>query len=385
MPDSSSSQLAGNLSTMSLADLLQWLCLGRKTGTLHLQNGRVRKQVYLHEGHLVSAGSNISRERLGQFLLHHGRITDGDLRAALSAQASNNKPLGEIFCDMGLMDQAGLINILQLKAEETIYDLFLWEEGNFHFNAGELPDWSVTQIRLDLTGLIMEGVRRKDEMGLIRQTLPSNRVRLALTDRGRNASGLEAFDRSLLELVQRKLSVSGICSQSRAPEFVLLKRIHDLIEQGLLSVVEDGSGRQLPLDQLPFDECLQHCHSFLEDEDLPAVVECLASLRPRAGEESGGPAEVERLVTSATELIYSTMISPNLVPKMKRSLDTLVSMTFSAEEGFVVSSIDGTTDIRSLVQISPVSEYDTLLIFRRLLDEGVIDLTGTADIQPRRG
>lgn len=370
---------------MSLADLLQWLCLGRKTGTLHLQNGRVRKQVYLHEGHLVSAGSNISRERLGQFLLHHGRISEGDLRAALSAQASDNRPLGELFCEMGLIDEEGLIGILQLKAEETIYDLFLWDEGNFHFNSGELPDWSVSQIRLDLTGLIMEGVRRKDEMGLIRQLLPSNRVRLAVTGRGRAATEGEAFDRGLIELVQRGHTVAEICSQSRAPEFVLLKRLYDLIEQGLLEVAEDLSSRRQTPDELSFDECERLCRAGLEDEDLPTVVECLAALRRRTGEAPGGAEEVTRLEKAATELLYSTMISPDLVPKLKRSLETLMTMNFCAEEGFVVSRIDGTTDIRSLVQISPVSEYDTLLIFRRLLDDDVIDLTGTADIQPRRG
>jgi hypothetical protein len=369
---------------MSLADLLQWLCLGRKTGTLHLQNGRVRKQVYLHEGHLVSAGSNVSSERLGQFLLHHGRITEGDLRAALSAQAGDNRPLGEFFCEMGLIDKDGLIGILQLKAEETIYDLFLWDKGNFHFDDGALPHWSMTRIRLDLTGLIMEGVRRKDEMGLIRQRLPSTHVRLAVTERSSAVTGGEAFDRRLIELVQRGHTVAEICRQSRAPEFVLLKRLHDLIEQGLLEVAEDLSSRRQAPEDLPFDDCARLCRTALEDEDLTAVVESLASLRRQAGEAPDGTDEVARLEKAATELIYSTMISPDLMPKMKRSLDTLVTMNLGTEEGFVVSRIDGTTDIRSLVQISPVSEYDTLLIFRRLLDEDVIDLTGTADIQPRK-
>lgn len=385
MPDPSSSQLAGNLSTMDLADLLQWLCLGHKTGTLHLQNGRVRKQVYIHEGKLVSAGSNLPRERLGQFLLHHGRITEEDLRAALSDQESSGRPLGEILCGMGILDEQSLIGILQLKAEETIYDLFLWDEGNFHFVADQLPDWSMTQISLDVTGLIMEGVRRKDEMGLIRQTLPTNRVRLAVNDgRAAQADALQGFDWQLVNLVRQGLTVAEISDHSRAPEFILLTRLHDFVEQGLLRVERDLSGEHQTPDKLSFEECLNRCRQSLDAEDLQTAIDCLTELRGRAAQEPGGVETLTALEQTASGLIFSTMISPTHIPALKRSLKDLVEMELSAEEGFIVSRIDGVMDIRSVIQISPVSEFDTLLIFRRLLSEEVIDLTGTGEILPRK-
>ncbi len=385
MPDSSPTQLAGNLSTMNLADLLQWICLGHKTGTLHLQNGSIRKQVYILEGKLVSAGSNISRERLGQFLLHHGRITEDDLRAALSHQAAGGKTLGEILCRLGKLNQASLLSILQLKAEETIYDLFHWNKGNFHFVADKLPEWAMTEIRLDVTMLIMEGLRRKDEMEMIRQTLPTNRILLAVNDgREADAEALTGFDRHVVNLVRRGLTIAGIKDNSRAPEFILLKRLHEFVEQGLLRVERNLSSEDRDPDQLTFVECLNRCRQNLADEDLNATLQSLDSLRTQAQGEPGGEAALAGLEKSTAELIYSTIISPNHVPVLKHGLDQLVEMKFSAEEGFIVSRIDGVTDIRSVVQISPVSEFDTLLIFRRLLEEEVIDLTGTGEIIPRK-
>lgn len=385
MSDPSSSQLSGNLSTMNLADLLQWVCLGRKTGTLHLQNGRIRKQVYIHEGKLISAGSNLSRERLGQFLLHHGRITEEDLRAALSTQESGGQPLGQILCEMGILDQESLIDILQLKAEETIYDLFLWNEGNFHFVADQLPDWSMTQISLDVVGLTLEGVRRKDEMGLIRQTMPTNRMLLAVsTDRAVEADALTGFDRHLVDLVRQGLTIADIGERTRAPEFVLLKRLHDFVEQGLLQVEQDLSPAPLSPDHLSFDEGLDRCRQCLDAEDLSGTLHCLEVLRGQASGEPGGKNALATLEQAAAELIYTTIISPTHIPVLKRGMDELVNLNLSAEEGFIVSRIGAGMDIRSVIQVSPVSEFDTLIIFRRLLDEQVIDLTGTGEITPRR-
>ncbi len=385
MSESSSSQLNGNLSTMNLADLLQWVCLGHKTGTLHLQNGRIQKQVYIHEGKLVSAGSNLPRERLGQFLLHHGRITEENLRAALSDQKSGGRPLGEILCGMGILHQESLIGILQLKAEETIYDLFLWNEGNFYFVADQLPDWSMTQISLDVTGLTLEGVRRKDEMEQIRQILPSNRMLLAVNkDRAAQADRLTGFDRHLVDLVRQGHTIAQIAERSRAPEFILLTRLHEFVEQGLLQVERDLSEDQRSADQLSFDEGLARCRQCLDAEDLSGALPCIAVMRGQAADEPGGRELVGELKKAAVALIYFTIISPNHIPVIKPGMDQRVDLELNAEEGFIVSRIDGVMDIRSVIQVSPVSEFDTLIIFRRLLGEQVIDLTGTGEITRRR-
>ncbi len=46
--------LTGNLRTMSLPDILQWISTGRKTGTLHLERRSVRKRIAFRDGqHLL--------------------------------------------------------------------------------------------------------------------------------------------------------------------------------------------------------------------------------------------------------------------------------------------------------------------------------------------
>jgi tetratricopeptide (TPR) repeat protein len=68
-------------------------------------------------------------------------------------------------------------------------------------------------------------------------------------------------------------------------------------------------------------------------------------------------------------------IALDTVPVLKRSLEDLSRMTLEPQEGFVLSRINGEWDVRSILKICPLSETEVLLIFKRLQDEGLIELT----------
>ena len=59
---------------------------------------------------------------------------------------------------------------------------------------------------------------------------------------------------------------------------------------------------------------------------------------------------------------------------LEPTLDDLRAMSFSPEEGFILSRINGSADIASIVKISPLSELDSLLVFWKLSQSGQITL-----------
>ena len=61
--------ITGNLKTMELAELLQWLSQGRKSGTLHINNSKVEKKIFFEEGTIVSSAASDPKEYLGHFLV----------------------------------------------------------------------------------------------------------------------------------------------------------------------------------------------------------------------------------------------------------------------------------------------------------------------------
>src|SRR5205823_11942055 len=56
-----------------------------------------------------------------------------------SKQENEGRLIGSILIADGLLSEDDLRGSLQAKAEETIYDLFLWPEGKFEFKDGEEP------------------------------------------------------------------------------------------------------------------------------------------------------------------------------------------------------------------------------------------------------
>ena len=173
--------LRGDLKTMGLPDVLQWIATGRKTGTLHVERGSIQKRIIVREGNIFSSWSNDPRESLGQFLIRLGLVTEEQLFKALLGQEEQNQLLGSLLLADGTLCEHDLKKALKAKAEETLYDLFLWPSGEFEFHEGEVPvDIRITY-ETPVTPVILEGIRRVDEWKRIREVFPTMETTFAVT------------------------------------------------------------------------------------------------------------------------------------------------------------------------------------------------------------
>ena len=181
--------LTGNLRTMSLPDILQWIAQGQKTGTLHLERRSIQKRIVVREGQIFSSWSNDPRESLGQFLIRERMVTEEQLFKALLGQEEKGRLIGSILVSEGVLDEEDLRLALQAKAEETIYDLFLWPEGEFEFKEGEFPYDVLIYFEMPVTPVILEGIRRVDEWNRIRAVFPSMEVTFKVPGLARRPRG----------------------------------------------------------------------------------------------------------------------------------------------------------------------------------------------------
>src|SRR5713226_3572267 len=132
--------VSGNLKTMLPGDLLQWLSLGQKTGTLVVRNKGVEKKIFFRNGRVISSASSDPREYLGQFLISHGFLTEQELVKAMEVQQQSGILLGKILVMIDVIPEEDLLRLMRLKAEEEIYEIFLWSEGDFQFADDQLPE-----------------------------------------------------------------------------------------------------------------------------------------------------------------------------------------------------------------------------------------------------
>jgi hypothetical protein len=365
------SSLAGNLVTMPLPDVLQWIGTGRKTGTLQLLRRSVEKRLFFREGHLISSWSNHPRDRFGQFLLRDRRLTEQQLFDALLRQESEGRLLGVILVEDGVLTATELRRLLQIKAEESTYDAFLWAEGKFEFRDNELPNEIAVHIDLNVTELVLEGIRRVDDWARIRQTLPHDRVRFNVPEpRARTVS---VVDDQVLELAASGMSLAEIALEMRRSEYETAAILFKLHERRLLTVI--GAG--LPSTEADMvgmiSDVLRRAQDRFDHRDYAAAArefEEVLRLDPINQNAKKALLSLAELRTSAEEPPPEVTLDD--VPVLARALVGLTQESLDPREGFVLSRINGEWSVRSILGICPIPENDALEILARLLNRGLI-------------
>jgi hypothetical protein len=363
--------LTGNLRTMDLPEILQWISTGRKTGTLHIERRSVHKRIVFKDGVIHSSTSNDPRESMGQFLVRDGLVTEEQLFRALLQQETEGRLLGAIFVGSGILTEEAVRKSLEAKAEETIYDLFLWDEGKFEFRDGELPANIFVHVEMGVTSVIMEGIRRVDEWRRIKEVFPS----MATTFRAKT-TGNELEDpaeRQAVALAAAGKTLAEMSLQMRRSEFETASLVLDLYNRGQLAV--DRVKEDLPDDAVgSIQELLASARQRITerrwDAALQAFEKVLALDHLNQDAKKGLIAVAE---ARKKDRILRTVPLDN-VPVLKMDVLSLTRQNFDAREGFVLSRVNGEWDVRSILKLCPMSEEDALLIFARLLERKVIEL-----------
>lgn len=177
--------LEGNLRDFSLEDMFRLLASGRKTGALYMEQADAAGKVCVKKGRVFFASSNWNRESLGRRLVKAGVISEKQLRQALGLQKIQkkekaNRRLGQILVDEGYLDSKVLENFIQEQINDTLFDLFRWEDGELRFEADETCEDEDIGISVSVENIIMESSRRLELWNRIRQKIPSMDTRFIM-------------------------------------------------------------------------------------------------------------------------------------------------------------------------------------------------------------
>lgn len=374
--------LSGNLRTMQPGDLLQWLSLGQKTGTLVITNKRVEKKIFFRQGRVISSASNDPREYLGQFLMSHGYLSEPELKKAMEVQLQSNILLGKILVMIDVISEKDLQRLMRLKAEEEIYDIFLWNDGEFYFVDDELPQMEMIPLQVDVTGIMMEGTRRVDEWSRIREIIPNDTV-IPEPVQEIDPTELEEHELLIARAIDGKRSIAEIVLETRSSEFAVSSTVNTLVRQGAITVrsaTPDQPAPPPPPVRAEFNEddeiqsLLNGAQNALRSRDFEKTQRLL---RAAQNLDPNHP-KVRTAIKGAETVILGELRNQGLidtkVPRVSKSLDEITQMNFSPNEGFILSRINGQWDIGSLIKISPIRETDAMLIFYKLWKDGIIAL-----------
>src|SRR5689334_20493439 len=118
--------ISGSLKDVSVADVMQFIHLGRRTGTLLLARAHEKAMIGFHGGRLVSAQAPRT-PKLGDLLITSGMIDRGILEGAIRSQnqGAEHRSLGQILISSGSIDAEGLRQVIAQQIEQAVSEVMV--------------------------------------------------------------------------------------------------------------------------------------------------------------------------------------------------------------------------------------------------------------------
>ncbi|KPL03785.1 MAG: hypothetical protein AMJ90_03220 [candidate division Zixibacteria bacterium SM23_73_2] len=238
--------LEGSIERFDLSDILQLLSTAKKTGTLGVQKGEEVVMVYFDRGNIIYAYNTNRKVKLGELLIRKKKITPTQLQRVMRAQneLKTKKRLGELLVLEQFINQKELEKVVKEQVEDVIYELLRWDKGNFKFYENKFPTQEEITINISTENLILESVRRSDEMARIQSKLPSFETVLGLavndSDRSKDIT-LESGEWNILTLVNGYRDIKRVVEDSKQPKLETLKKLVGLLMAGLIEPVKKST------------------------------------------------------------------------------------------------------------------------------------------------
>jgi hypothetical protein len=251
--------LRGNLRDFSLPDVFQLVTLSGKSGVLRIRRADAEGSVWFRDGEVFFAQSDWHREALGTRLVAAGKITPSALTKALDlqrAEPTGGRRLGQILVDEGYLTGKVLEAFVQEQIQDTIFDLFRWDEGDFDFETAEAAPEEDIGLSVSIENIVMEGSRRLEEWTRIKKKIPS----MGIVFKMATAPGEGTFDISLkpvewhlLLKIDGTRTVAELARELTRTDFEVARIIYGLFSAGLLEVASDDEVERLRAERTEMD------------------------------------------------------------------------------------------------------------------------------------
>lgn len=235
----------------ALPEVLRDLFLGRKSGTLHLFRRAKHLTLLLWEGNAIHATSNTPEDHLGAVAVREGLMSQTDLNRANDAPARQEKRLGFVLREMGIMDDAQVGDALTVHAREVILQAFTWTEGSYRFEEHALAPELIANppLRLSTPDLILDAVKRLTDPDVVRYHLGDvdRAARPSAHPRVKAMSvGLTPLDGYVLSRVDGRTSVRELMRIVPGDRLAIMQSLFGLLCVGLIEYLPADATPQRP-------------------------------------------------------------------------------------------------------------------------------------------
>jgi len=235
--------LKGNLKDFKHIDILMGLQRGTRTGILEVVSGSAVKKIYIKNGDMIFAASNLIDDRLGERLVKKGRISVEQFNLASQRLLETGEKLGKILVDMSCMSPHELYQEVREQVEEIILSIFEIEEGDFEFREGSLSEENLVTLIISAANIIYRGMKRIKSYNYIKHLFPCPGDVLAVSQQPMNifqSVSLDDEDKQILHAMNGHDPLSKLLAQFSDNDFETLKSISAFLSLGIVTIKEQG-------------------------------------------------------------------------------------------------------------------------------------------------
>ncbi|HUF17035.1 MAG TPA: DUF4388 domain-containing protein, partial [Thermoanaerobaculia bacterium] len=252
--------LEGDLAAIQLPDVLSFIAMIRHSGRLVLRLRQLERTILWKEGEIAFATSNSKEHSLGEFLLANGKITEEQF-AESKRRVTPTLRHGKGLVMMGALSPKDLWWGVKHQVLEIIYSLFTWKEGRFYFcELSEQTSQERITLSINTSSVIMEGIRRIDEVARIRERITGPEMvfaRVPGIEPDMDELDLSDQESRLIEQIDGVRTIRELIGLSGMTEFEVTRILFQLLSARVIEVVYQQPARSAV---------------FLDVEDSPELI-----------------------------------------------------------------------------------------------------------------
>ncbi len=364
-----SSNIRGNLEVMSLPDVLQWIGLAQKTGSLTFERGRDKKVIFFSKGVIIGANSNNPKDKIGELLVRMDKLTAEIVEEGLQQQRESGELIGDIFLARGYLTTQEFITALERQATEIIYDLFAWRDGRFIF-LEKLPRLRTIPIAIKVDFILMEGLRRVDEWQRIREIFPTLNTILSWDAQAPSGHGTDD-EKIVLRLINGRNSILDICDQSPLNDFDTCNLLFQLHQDGRVHAVGERGPHEIT-EEDDLRRLLSRGKAFYQNARFGDAIPFFDRVLKIQPEHKEAARFMTRSVAAIQKELLDCLGSPNALLEIDPGFRFDKAQELTAAEGFVLSRIDGKSTAKEITYVSGLPQTEACLTLNRLFKRGII-------------
>jgi hypothetical protein len=229
--------LAGDLAAFPIADFIAFVHQSRLSGVLTVSGAGAERSVAFKDGEVRSAQSTAPGERIGEVAVRLGFATVAQVADA----QETGKPLGKALVDGGAMGPNELWKCFHEQVTAVFHAILLSQEGTFFLVDEDVADRPGAPLAGSTQSLLMDGIRRIDEMSLFRARIPGPGAYLRRREPKRPIT-LKPPEQELLALVDGRRTVADVATAAHLSDFDAVKILYHLAEAGYVEAVGSAAG-----------------------------------------------------------------------------------------------------------------------------------------------